>query len=458
MPNQLFLSGIGFENFIKLIDSLYDEVLIYDNNYRIVYINKASIRHYDCEPWEMIGKSFFDFTNDLWWNNSVLPVVYQTKKAYAARQKTKNGSELLTIAIPVFDENKELKYVVMNVRDKINEADLYYKDYNSSFIAQDTFNDEWAFLMFTKANIDSIKKTSEKKVNYLIAGEEGTGKKNLARYIHAKKKTRDCPFFILNTSASAWEIEQTLWGYTKNDGLNMKEEKGLLETCQDGTLVLDEISDLPPVIQQKLLDVLESHTFTPLNSRYSIPFHGTIIALTTRNLPDMIDNGLFLKDLYYQLNIVELVLPPLSQRTDSIRPLIQYYQQSYNKRYGVTRQITEEAMEILENYNWSGNLGELKNTIHRLIVMTENITIGVEDLPKNIYSLSGEKHGLMSKKQESFDSKVERYKAYLITEAYKKYGSSRKIADYLDVSQTKANNLLRKYVGEYRSVGVRKMQ
>lgn len=452
MADQLYLSGMGFENFVKLIDALYDEVLIYDNNYRIVYINKASVRHYGCEPWEMIGKYFYDFTKDYWWNNSVLPIVYQTKRAYAARQKTKNGSELLTIAIPVFGEDKELKYVVMNVRDKINETDLYYKDYNSDFIAADTLDDDRASLCYTKKNVDLIKKTAEKSVNYLIIGEDGTGKKQLARYIHEKKKKQGRPFLILSTNASEFEVERKLFGYVENEGLDVQEEEGIFKSCKEGTVVIDEISDLSRSTQQKLLEMLDTGKFTPVNSRYSLPFKGTIIAATTRNIPDMIADGLFLKDLYYQLGVVELYLPSLGQRADSIRPLIQYYLQKYSRKYSVTRQITEEAMAVLENYSWSGNLRELQNTVERLVVMTENISIDIEDLPKSIYNLSRELPDTIAGSQEGFDEKLERYEAYLISEAYKKYGSSRKIAEHLDISQTRANNLLRKYVRKSKNI------
>ena len=445
MANQLYLSGIGFENFVKLIDALYDEVLIYDNNYRIVYINEASVRHYGCEPWEMIGKYFYDFTKDYWWNNSVLPIVYQTKRAYAARQKTKNGSELLTIAIPVFDENKELKYVVMNVRDKISETDLYYKEYNSDFVASDTLDDGRAVLCYTKKNVDLIKKTAKKDVHYLIVGEDGTGKKQLARYIHEKKK-QGRPFLILNTSASSLEVERNLFGYVENEGLDMQEEDGILKACEDGTVLIDEVSDLPLSTQHKLMDVLETGNFTPLNSRYSLPFKGTIIATTIRNIPDMISNGLFLRELYYQLGVVELYIPSLMQRTDSIRPLIQYYLRIYGEKYKVTRQMTDVAMEILESHNWSGNLRELQNTIERLVVTTENITVDIEDIPRSIYDLSGEVPDTIGGAQEGFDEKMERYEGYLIGEAYKKYGSSRKVAEHLNISQTRANNLLRKHV------------
>lgn len=443
--DQLYLSGMGFETFVKLIDALYDEVLIYDHNYRIVYINQASVRHYGCEPWEMIGKYFYDFTKDYWWNNSVLPIVYQTKKAYAARQKTKTGSELLTIAIPVFGEDKELKYVVMNVRDTISETDLYYKEYNSDSVASDTLDDHRASLCYTKKNIDLIKKTAEKDVHYLIVGEDGTGKKQLARYIHGKKK-KDRPFLILNTSASALEIERTLFGYVKNENLDMQEENGILKACGDGTVLIDEVSDLPLSTQKKLMDVLETGIFTPLNSRYSLPFKGTVIAATIRNLPDMISNGLFLRELYYQLGVVELYIPSLMKRTDSIRPLIQYYLRTYSQKYNVTRQMTEEALEVLENHNWSGNLRELQNTIERLAVTTEHITVDIEDLPRSIYDLSGKFPDTIQGGQEGFDEKMERYEGYLIQQAYKKYGSSRKIAEHLNISQTRANNLLRKYV------------
>ena len=250
----------------------------------------------------------------------------------------------------------------------------------------------------------------------------------------------------MSTNASASEMEQELFGIVKNEGLDIQEEEGMLKACKEGTILIDEVSDLPVPLQRKLEEVLETGAFTPLNSQYNLPFKGTLIASTTRNLSDMIANGLFLEEFYDQLGVVELYIPSLGKRSDSLRPLIRHYLQVYTRKYGVSRQITEGAMEVLENYGWSGNLRELQNTVQRLVATTENISIDVEDLPKKIYNLSGNAPGTISGKKESFDSKIERYEAWLITEAYKKYGSSRKIAEHLDISQTRANNLLRKYV------------
>lgn len=126
-----YIYGLSYSDFFSLVDNMYDELLIYDKNCNIVYINRACSRHYGCDPKQMIGKNFYDFVHADWWGPSILPIVLKEKRAYAIKQSTFLGSELLTIAVPIFDKNNEIRFVVMNVRDIVNEVDLYNPHYLS---------------------------------------------------------------------------------------------------------------------------------------------------------------------------------------------------------------------------------------------------------------------------------------------------------------------------------------
>ena len=442
----------NFSEFINIIDNMYDEILIYDNKYNIVYINKACQRHYGYSPSEMIGKSFFDYINKdkNYWDYSILPIVYSERKPYAVRQKTLSNSELFTIAVPIFDEKNILKYVVMNVRDNTKEVELYNPDYTY----QDSYLKE-VIKPFNTSNIEmqTIIKMAEKiskvSATCILTGESGTGKTMLAKYIHSIGDRKDKPFVSLNCASIPTNlIESELFGYEKGafTGANLKGKKGLFETANNGTLLLDEISELPLSAQSKLLHVLQEQRYIPIGGNKPIEINVRIIAATNKDLKILVNNKQFREDLYYRLNVIELYIPPLRERKEDIPYFIDIFLDKFNKKYSFSKKITNEAIEILKNAKWRGNIRELQHIIERLILTTDNDIIEVYDIPKNISGIEEKTNYPNYLNMMSFDEKISQYEAMIIKEAYSIYKSSRKVAEHLKISQTKANNLIRKYI------------
>ena len=196
--------GLNEDLFFSLIDNMYDEILIYDANYNIVYINQACKRHYNVQPEEMIGKSFFDLFED-WWGPSVLPTVYETKKAMAIRQKTYTNTELLTIAVPIFDEENNIKYVIMNVRDEINQIDLYNPHYISSDVTFEELGDPIAVSDEMKQVMKLVERVSQIDTTCIITGESGTGKSMVAKHMHKLGPRADQPFINVKERVSSGE-------------------------------------------------------------------------------------------------------------------------------------------------------------------------------------------------------------------------------------------------------------
>ena len=278
----------NFEEFTDILDNMYDEILIYDNKYNIVYINKACQRHYDCQPEDMIGKSFFDYINKdkNSWDCSILPIIYQEKKPYAIKQKTASNSELFTVAIPIFDEKNNLKYVVMNVRDNVKDIPLFNPDYTY----QDSVLKKVVKPATNNLEMQEVLKMAERisKINAtcIITGESGTGKTMLAKYIHSIGSRQDGPFVSLNcASIPANLVESELFGYEKGafTGANLKGKKGLFEIANKGTLLLDEISELPLSAQAKLLHVLQEQKFLPIGGSKEIKVDVRILVATNKN-------------------------------------------------------------------------------------------------------------------------------------------------------------------------------
>lgn len=436
--------------FYKLINHMYDEVFVWDTNYRVVYVNESCRRHYGREPQDLIGKSFFDLIDAKWWDPSILPIVFETKKPHAIRQKTLLDAELLTIATPIFDENNNIKYVVMNVRDPIYERDLYNTQHPSSLSTKNS-TDLIPIYKSEKMQkvIDLVKKISLVDVTCLIYGESGTGKSLLAKYMHAISPRRDKPFINVNcASIPSNLIESELFGYEKGafTGAVNAGKKGLLEAAEGGTILLDEISELPYNAQAKLLHVIQNKEFTPLGTYKSKKVDVKIISATNKDLKSMVASGQFREDLYYRLNVVDIHIPPLRQRKEDIEPLIYYFLNTFSHKYNARHEISPAAIDVLLNATWKGNVRELQHIIERLVVTIDDIVIDVEHLPKNIFEIVDCSNIPKVSDELSFDQIISNYERLLVHDAYKKGPSSRKVARQLGISQTRALKLINKYI------------
>ncbi|NME35834.1 sigma-54-dependent Fis family transcriptional regulator [Fusobacterium sp. FSA-380-WT-3A] len=439
-----------FKEFRHLIDNLYDEVMIYDDCYNIVYVNNACERHYNCSAESMIGKSFFDFVSqkNSTWDCSILPIVYEEKKPYMAHQSTIFGASITTIAIPIFDDKNNIKYVVMSVRDNPQNITLY----NPNYVSVNLDNSTEYLLETNSKKMKEIIKIAEKistvDVSCILTGESGTGKSILAKYIHSSGTRKGKPFISLNCASIPENlVESELFGYEKGafTGANNSGKKGLIETADGGTLLLDEISELPLTTQAKLLQFLQEKKIMPIGSNKEIKVDVRIIAATNRDLKEMVKNKLFREDLYYRLNVIELHLPALRERKEDIPYLVKHFFNIFNKKYSLNKKISDETIEYLKNEKWHGNIRELQHRIERLIITSENDLINISNFIK--YQNTPIENNIFDDDESfSFEEKVDEFKAQLINKAYKKYNSSRKLANYLKITQTKANNLINKYV------------
>jgi two-component system, NtrC family, response regulator AtoC len=213
----------------------------------------------------------------------------------------------------------------------------------------------------------------------LIRGENGTGKELVARAIHFNSPRKDGPFVAVNCAAIPENlIESELFGHEKGAFTGADQRKiGKFQFAAGGTLFLDEIGDTSQATQVKLLRVLQEHTFTPVGSNREVKADVRIIAATNRDLEKAIKEGKFREDLYYRLNVMPLFLPPLRDRREDIPDLVHHFVEKFNVEHGARIQgITPEALDILENFHWPGNIRELENAIeHSFVVETsEHLT------------------------------------------------------------------------------------
>jgi transcriptional regulator with GAF, ATPase, and Fis domain len=238
-----------------------------------------------------------------------------------------------------------------------------------------------------RAVLRVVAKVSQTDSNVLILGESGTGKELVARAIHKNSARRDKPFIAVNCAAlTETLLESELFGHEKGAFTGaIAQKKGKLEVVDGGSLFLDEIGELNPALQAKLLRVLQERTFERVGGTRPIAVDIRLIAATNRNLKDAMASGLFRVDLFYRLSVVEIELPPLRERREDIILLAQYFAAGLSDMCNHrVQEISPEACSLLTAYDWPGNIRELQNAIERAVVLGTGPVIMPEDLPETV--------------------------------------------------------------------------
>jgi two-component system nitrogen regulation response regulator NtrX len=219
----------------------------------------------------------------------------------------------------------------------------------------------------------------------LISGESGTGKELVARAIHAQSKRRNAPFVEINSAAIPEDlVESELFGHAKGAFSGaLVAKKGKFEIADGATLFLDEIGDMPPRVQAKMLRVLEEQRFEPVGSNTPVKVDVRVISATNKRLDNLIEDGGFRADLFYRLNVIPFQIPPLRERLEDVPLLIEYFNRKFSADYGKKpKDFTSEALAALQNYNWFGNVRELRNIIERVVIMHGKQKVSADDLPE----------------------------------------------------------------------------
>jgi DNA-binding NtrC family response regulator len=238
-----------------------------------------------------------------------------------------------------------------------------------------------------KALLAEAKKVAGTKIPVLLLGQTGTGKEVMARTIHEKSKRRKEPIISINCGCIPTQlVESTLFGHEKGAFTGAdKQRQGVFEAADGGTVFLDEVGELPLPAQAALLRVLETQRFCRVGSTDEIEVDVRLLAATHRDLEQMCQEGTFRQDLFYRLNVMQLAIPPLRERKTEIEALAKRFMSQANKANDcAVRKIDDAAMRLLLDYTWPGNVRELKNAIERAVVLAQEGSISVEDLPQII--------------------------------------------------------------------------
>jgi two-component system NtrC family response regulator len=301
--------------------------------------------------------------------------------------------------------------------------------------------------------INTAARAAASNASILIRGESGTGKELLARAIHFASPRARGPFVTVNVAALPDTlVESEMFGHDRGAFTGAdREHRGRFEIADGGTLLLDEIGDLPRGAQVKLLRVLQEHAFERLGGSRTLQVDVRVVAATHRNLEELVRAGEFRDDLYYRLNVVSVDLPPLRERREDVPMLVEHFLDRFAAEgRGGRRQVSREAMDRLIKYDYPGNVRELENIVHRAIVLSRGPLITTADLPPHLTGLATER--LDAAMEGSFPERVAAFERRLIVDALDAEGGVQtRAARRLGMSERHLRYKLKKYGLEHRA-------
>ena len=286
-----------------------------------------------------------------------------------------------------------------------------------------------------------VKQIADSKTTVLIMGESGTGKELVSRAIHYNSNRKDHPFVTINSAAIPDTlIESELFGYEKGAFTNALEKKlGRFEIAQRGTLFLDEIGELSLATQAKILRFLEEKEFTRVGGSKTIKVDVRLITATNKDLPQLVKKNAFREDLYYRINVVPIIIPPLRDRKEDIPILAEHFRKKFNiENNKKVEGVSEQAIEMMMNYEWPGNVRELENLMERVIALTPNRIIQANELPisiVNVSKINGLKDSILDGKVTLLRAEEEFEKEIILDALNKTNNVQSHAADLLGISR-----------------------
>lgn len=436
-------------NFEAVMESFYDGLYITDGSANTLYVNHSYERITGLCREDLIGKNMKEIETKGFLSKSATLMVIEKKEMTTIMQQFRTGKKALVTSTPIFNKEGDIILVVTNVRDVTELNNLKAELEENRVLAEKYFSEiEEMRLKLIKSSeliaedettVEVLRKSSRVArvdTTVLIYGETGTGKEEIAKFIHNNSKRSDKQFITINCGAIPENlIESELFGYEKGafTGASEKGKMGLFEVADGGTLFLDEIGELPLSTQVKLLRVLQEGTIQRVGGVKQIKVNVRVVAATNKDLEEMVKKKLFRDDLFYRLNVVPIYVPPLRERRHDIVALIKHYLDTFNKKYGFSKTFDAKAIDALCEYEWPGNIRQLRNVVERVLVMSNQEEIQLSDLPQKILDDLEERNVLGNIRDMPLKEALVQLESKMIRTAYEKYGNVRDAAKSLGI-------------------------
>lgn len=444
-----------------IIESSYDGVMITDNEGIGIRVNESLCRLTGLDSTNFEGKFIKDlFETGIFEYESITVQALREGRTVTSVQKVSTtGKEVFVTGNPIFDADGKVFRVVTNVRD-LTELNRLNRELKESQLLASRYQTELSQLILDRLSKEKViaespgmvkifnlaARAAQTYATVLILGESGVGKEVLARVIHNTSSRANTGSFVQINCGAIPEnlLESELFGYEPGafTGANREGKPGMFEIADRGTLLLDEIGDLPINLQVKLLRVLQEQEIYRIGGTKPIKLDVRIIAATNRNIWEQVQEGNFREDLFYRLNVLPIEVPPLRERKEDILPLTRHFIQLFNEKYGVEKRLDPRALPVLEAYSWPGNVRQLQNLLERLLVITDGEMIEAGQVQEQIGKFGNKFQSPITVNElVPIQEAKEILEKKLISMAFASYPSARKAAEALGLDHS---NVLRK--------------
>lgn len=429
--------------------------MICDAECNVVKINQAQIRITGQEPTYNLGRNMRDIEIEDGSPSATVKVASE-KVPVKLEQTLVNGNSYLVYSYPFFDQEGNLKYIISNLLDttEINKTKQELENNNRKLSEQllelqNQIQAQGKIIYQSDVMRQTLKLCDKVAIfdsNILIQGESGVGKERIAEYIYEKSRRNTKEFIKLNCAAIPEALlESELFGYEGGafTGASKEGKKGLLDFADKGTLMLDEIGELSLSLQAKLLRFLQEGEFYRVGGRNPVNADVRIIAATNRDLKEMVDQKTFRADLYYRLNVIPIMIPPLRERKEDIPLLIGHFTNVFNEKHEHEKTWTIEALNQMMLGNYPGNVRELQNSVERILVLIEKDKIEKNDVSAILYGIHEDSH--VDQNRGNLKEMVQEYEKKLLSQYFQEYKTEEAVAQALQSSQSTISRKRIKY-------------
>lgn len=358
----------------------------------------------------------------------------------------KTGKKALVSSNPIFDSAGRLKMIVSTIRDvteleqlkenlsHTEQLALKYKEEVNLIKSQ--FNDPGDIIAEDENTLNLLynaNKIAKVNTDVLIYGETGAGKDTIAKFIYKNSNRSNKPFIKANCITTPENmIESEFFGCESGLTATGEAKIGLFEIADGGTIFIEEVSELSLDMQARLLRVLQNNEIVHAGGTTPVKVDVRVIAATNRNLKELVERRSFRQDLFYRLNVLPITVPPIRDRRNDIIPLVNHFLEEFNKSYQVNKSFTNSAYQVFMEYNWPGNVSEIKNAVERAVIISDSNLISAKEL--SLYNITTPMVDALS---DGMDLKefLERIEYDYINKTYEKFNSAQLAANYLHMSK-----------------------
>jgi PAS domain S-box-containing protein len=455
------------EQFETVFNASTCGIYILDHQGVFIKVNPVAPGLIGLKASDLLGKNIQTLIDQKIIDEATTPDILKSKKPTIKNLYViKNQKYILSSGTPIFDDQGDLKFVVVIEYDMTLVTDLKDQLKEAKKVTETIKHELSEINLLELQNEKVIAKSGEMhqvlKIllklakldvsNILITGESGCGKGLLAKFVHKNSKRHKSSFIQINCAALPETLlEAELFGYEKGafTGASSRGKAGLFELASGGTIFLDEIGDMPVSIQAKLLKCLDEKEIRRLGGTQPISVNCTVIAATNQDLEEQVENKNFRQDLYFRLNTFPIRVPPLRKRPEDTLELARFYLEKYNNDYQQNKRFSERTLELFQSYDFPGNVRELKNIIKNAVVIAEKDLL--ENLiPQKRVKLNQPQYQVPSQKEKKYSKGLNRemdhYEKEKLAEALESCSTTREIATYLGISQSSVVRKLKKHM------------